>query len=399
MKKVLQIALSEYRRRVARKSFIIVLLMPLILIAVIVVVGYLSAAATINSDKGVVGYVDPANALAHATPPPAGADNTFRRFDGEEAARAALQSQEIIAYYALAPDFATSGNAGFYFWKNEPGNSVKRAFNQFVKSALVDGRDAQVTRRLLDGTNFTLRTPDGARTFSDNDVFSILFPIVVAILFIIALFGGASYLLQAVVDEKENRTIEIVVTSVTPMQLMSGKIIGLAAVGLTQIAVWLIGAMVALQATRGQIEFLQNARIEPGFVALAVVLSVLHYLLFGAIMAGVGSVVTDVKQGQSLATPFNLIAMVPMFFFTVILFDPNGVLAVILSLFPFTSPLTLLMRYSMTSVPLWQIALAIALLALTVVGAMGLAARIFRMGMLRYGQRVSIREIAANIRF
>jgi ABC-2 type transport system permease protein len=399
MKKVLHIALSEYRQRVARKSFVAVLLMPLVIIAVIVVVSLISASAAIDSDKGVVGYIDPTDTLARATPPPVDAANTFQRYPDEASARTALESQKIIAYYVLAPDFATTGRASFYYWKNEPGKSVTRAFNQFARTALVDGRDAQVARRLMDGSTFSMRTPDGSRTFNENNIFSIIFPIMVAILFIIALFGGSAYLLQAVVDEKENRTIEIVVTSVTPMQLMTGKIVGLAAVGLTQIAVWLIGAAVALQVARGQIEFLQDASIAPDFIALAIVLSVLQYLLFGAIMAGVGSVVTDAKQGQSLATPFNLVAMIPMFFFVVILFDPNSTLAVILSLFPLTSPLTLLMRYSMTSVPFWQIAVAVVLLALSVLGAMWLAARIFRIGMLRFGQRVSVSEIAASIRF
>ncbi|HEY3342300.1 MAG TPA: ABC transporter permease, partial [Anaerolineae bacterium] len=81
------------------------------------------------------------------------------------------------------------------------------------------------------------------------------------------------------------------------------------------------------------------------------------------------------------------------------IFDPNGTLAVILSLFPLTAPLTLLLRYGMTNVPLWQIIAAILLLALSAAGAMWLAGRIFRIGMLRFGQRVNISEIAAGIRF
>jgi ABC-2 type transport system permease protein len=399
MKKLLQIARNEYKLRVARRSFIFVLLMPLFFILVIAVVGYLSASSTINSDKGVVGYVDPANVLAHAEPPAPDANNTSQRFDDVASARSALENQRLIAYYVLAPDFAVTGNAEFFYWKNEPGNSVKRGFARFARTALLDGSNAQVTQRLMDGTNFTLRTPDGSRTFSDNNVFAIIFPIIVAVLFIIALFGGASYLMQAVVDEKENRTIEIMVTSVTPMQLMAGKILGLAAVGLTQVGVWLIAGSLALDVIRTRVDFLQDARIEPAFIALALVLSVLQYLLYGALMAAVGSMVTDVKQGQSWSAPITMLGMAPMFFFAAILFDPNGIVSVILTLFPLTAPLTLLMRYGMTSVPAWQIIVAITLLTLSVVGAMWLAARIFRIGMLRYGQRVNFSEIAANIRF
>ncbi|HEY3340375.1 MAG TPA: ABC transporter permease, partial [Anaerolineae bacterium] len=246
MKKILKIASNEYRRRVTRRGFIVILLMPLILIAFIAVVGYLSASATINSDRGVVGYIDPSNILARAVPPAPDAVNTFQRFTDAQGAQAALTSKQIIAYFVLAPDFANTGRADLYYWQNEPGKAVTRAFTQFAKTALVDGHNAAITQRLLEGTSYILRTPDGSRTFSENDVFSIIFPIIVSVLFIIALFGGAQYLLQAVVDEKENRTIEIIITSVTPTELMTGKIVGLAALALTQIGVWLLGAAVAL---------------------------------------------------------------------------------------------------------------------------------------------------------
>ncbi len=399
MKKIIRIATSEYLRRVSRRGFIVVLLLPLLIIAVIAVASYFSASATLSSEQGVVGYVDPSNALAHAVQPGNGVDITFRRFADEQAARTALTNKQIIAYFVLAPDFATSGKADLFYWQNQPGKTVTNKFNQFARSSLVDGRDAAIAQRLLNGTHFILRTPDGTRTFSDNDVFAIIFPIVVAILFIIALFGGAAYLLQAVVDEKENRTIEILITSVTPMQLMTGKITGLAAVGLTQIGIWLLGGFVALSAIRDHVDFLKNVSVDPAFIGLAVVLCVLQYLLYGAVMAGLGSIVIDARQGHSYSTPFTMVAMIPMFFFAVILFDPNGMLAIVLSLFPLTAPLTLLLRYGMTSIPLWQILVGIALLALSAASAMWLAGRIFRIGMLRYGQAVSISEIAASIRF
>ena len=399
MKKILLIALREYERQVVRKAFIGVLLFPLLMIAISVVVGFISASSAIQSDQGVVGYVDPSNALANAAPPPAGADNTFQRFDTPEAAQAALEQKDILAYYVLAPDFAASRKAEFRYWQNEPGRDVKRAFERFARSTMLAGVEPAVATRLIDGTTFSQTTLDQSRTFDENNIVSFILPFVVAILFIIALFSGAAYLLQAVVDEKENRTIEIVVSSVTPMQLMSGKVIGLAGVGLTQILVWLIGAAVAVFLLRDRLDFLQGVTIDPGFVALAFVLFVLQYLIYGAIMAGVGSIVEDAKQGQSYSTPFNLAAMIPMFFLTAIIFDPNGVIAVVLSLFPLTSPLTLLVRYGMTSIPAWQLIAAIVLLVLTAVGAMWLAARIFRIGMLRFGQRVNLAEIAANIRF
>jgi ABC-2 type transport system permease protein len=399
MNKLLLIALNEYKHRTARKSFIIILLAPLLIIVFSVIIGYFSATSALKSDKGIVGYVDPSGAMAHAMPPPVDADNTFQRYPDRASADDALRSQHIIAYFSLAANFTSTGQADFYYWQFKPGKQVMVAFDRFVRTALVDGTDAAVTQRLLSGSHYVLSTPDGSRTFSDNDVFAIVLPLVVSGLFIIALFGGASYLLQAVVDEKENRTMEIIITSVTPMQLMSGKIIGLAAVALTQVGVWLAAGTVALQLVKTKFDFMQNARVDPLFIVIAIVFSMLQYLLYGAFMAAIGSVVLDAKQGQSWSSPVIITGMLPMFFFGVILFDPNGTLAVILSLFPLTAPLALILRYNMTSVPIWQIGVAFVLLVLSVAGAMWMASRVFRFGMLRYGQTIKLAEIASHIRF
>lgn len=399
MNKLLLIAMNEYRHRTARKSFIIVLMAPLLIIVFSVIVGYFSASSAQKSDKGVIGYIDPSGALAQAILPPADADNTFLRYPDAASADEALRSRKVIAYFNLAANFTSTGKADFYYWQIKPGKQVMRAFDQFMKTALVDGADPAVTQRLLSGSNYMLSTPDGSRTFSDNDIFAIVLPMLVSVLFIVALFGGASYLLQAVIDEKENRTMEIIITSVTPMQLMSGKIIGLAGVALTQVGVWLVAGTAAFQIAKTNFDFMQNAHIDPMFIVIALVFSILQYLLYGAFMAAIGSVVLDAKQGQSWSSPVVIAGMLPWFFFGVILFDPNGTLAVILSLFPLTAPLALILRYSMTNVPAWQIGVALFLLVLSVIGAMWFASRVFRFGMLRYGQSIKLAEVAAHIRF
>ncbi len=299
MKKIIQIAVHEYKRQVVRKAFIGALLFPLFMIGISVVIGLISANVTINSDKGVVGYVDPSDALAGAVQPPAGADMTFQKFDAVEEARAALQDKRIIAYYALAPDFAATRQRRVLLLAERAGQYRAPGLRALRADALLAGQGEAVAARLIEGTSFTYATPDGTQRSEAGMAFSFMLPMFVAFLFIIALFSGASYLMQAVVDEKENRTIEVVVTSVTPMQLMAGKVVGLAGVGLTQITAWLIGILVALVILRDRLEFLQGIAVEPGFVALALVLFILQYLLFGGIMAGIGAIVADIKQGQS----------------------------------------------------------------------------------------------------
>ena len=168
---------------------------------------------------------------------------------------------------------------------------------------------------------------------------------------------------------------------------------------LTQVAVWLIAGTVVFQIAKQRFEFLQSAHIDFGFIILALVLSILQYLLYGSFMAAIGSVVLDAKQGQSWSSPVILAGMTPLFFFGVIIFDPNGALAVILSLFPLTAPLALLLRYGMTSIPAWQIIVSLALITLSIIGAMWMASKVFRFGILRYGQGIKLSELAAKIKF
>ncbi|MBU6361817.1 MAG: ABC transporter permease, partial [Chloroflexi bacterium] len=164
-------------------------------------------------------------------------------------------------------------------------------------------------------------------------------------------------------------------------------------VGLTQIGAWLMGILMVLAALQQFVPQLQNARIEPRFIVIALLLFVLQYLLFGALMIGLGSAVANAKDGQQLATPFVLLSLVPEFMIPLIFLNPNGVISVGLSVMPITSSLALLLRYAVTDVPLWQIAMALVLQSLAVIAALWLSARIFRLGMLRYGQRVGLTEI------
>lgn len=386
------IAKREYIQHVRRKSFIGVLLMPLIMLMIIAIIIFVTYTSIEASNRGTIGYIDPSNALRDAVSPP---NTTYPvvAYANEETANTALTNKTLIAYFKLAPDFAKSSRAELIFLEKAPDRNAIRTFEQFAKSALLRNSPPEIQAREKNGITLILETPDKTRSFGGINIINWLLPIGVGVLFIIALFSGAQYLVQAVLEEKENRTMEVMVTSVTPLQMLTGKLIGLAAVGLTQIGAWLMGILMVLAALQQFVPQLQNARIEPSFIVIALLLFVLQYLLFGALMIGLGSAVANAKDGQQLATPFVLLSLVPEFMIPLIFLNPNGVISVGLSIMPITSSLALLLRYAVTDVPLWQIALALALQSLAVIAALWLSARIFRLGMLRYGQRVGLTEI------
>ncbi len=397
MNKTLRIAWHEFATHVLRRRFIGALLGPLLILLLAVAIGAVTVAALSKRDTGTIGVVDPKQALMKTSVVIDAV--TFERFADVDAAQKALQSEHIVAYYELADDFSTTGRASLFYWQQSPNDTLQNAFEKLVRLRLLDGTNTQVTNRVIDGSTFALETLDGSRKFGENSVASFLLPIVVGILFLIALMSGTQYLMQAIVDEKENRTIEIMVTSVSPTQLMVGKVIGLGGLGLFQVLVWLMSVVLALAVAGVRLPFLREVNIQPGFIVVALIMFVLNYLLLGAIMVAVGAAVTDVKQAQTFASPFVMLAVAPEFFIPVLLFDPNGVIAVVLSLFPLTSPLAMVLRYGITQIPAWQVATSLGLMALAAVGAFWLAGRIFRMGMLRIGQRLSLSEMAAAIRF
>jgi ABC-2 type transport system permease protein len=396
MKRILLIALEEYRRNVLRKRFIFALLSPLFIIAIVSVISFISISAIRDSQTSVIGYIDPQNFLARATQQDD--ETSFKPYTNEVDAKQDLLDKKISAYYLLAPDFAQTGKVDVVYWNQEPTRDAQRAFRTFVKSALTSELAPQISKIILDGAAFTFETPDKTRTFDRDNILWFVLPIVVGVAFIIALLMGSQYLLQAVVDEKENRTIEILVSSVTPVQLMSGKIVGLASVALTQIVVWGAGVVVAFLAIRSRLPFLQNITIEPSFLFVIVILFVLQYLMYSAIMAAIGGNVIDAKQAQSISVPFVLLAISPEFFLPALFIDPNGIIAVVLTLIPFTSPFTIAFRYSMTSIPIWQPIAAIALLAIAALASLWIASKIFRVGLLRFGQKVPLTELFDSLR-
>ena len=399
MRKLLLIAWHEYKKHVLRKRFLGALLAPLLFMAIGGIIAVVTVQSFAESDSGVVGYLDSSHVLAtaHRT-----ADTqtqvTFRRFENKAEADAALSNEEIRAYYALAPDFSKTGHIELFYWKRDISSDVRDDFERYVRSAVLSPVQPQIAERLEKGIDFTFETPDRSRAFGENNIVGFVLPFVFGLIFFVALFAGAQYLMQAVIEEKENRTMEVLVSTVTPMQLMGGKILGLGALGLTQVAVWLSAVAIALVIGSQRFSFLQGAQIAPEFIAVALVLFVLEYILFGAVMAAIGSAVLDQKQAQQYMSPFVLLAISPEFFIPVIFLDPNGTIATLLTLFPFTAPLALVFRYGITTVPVWQIAVAVLLLIAFAVGALWLAGRVFRLGMLQYGKALAFREIVAEVR-
>jgi ABC-2 type transport system permease protein len=204
-------------------------------------------------------------------------------------------------------------------------------------------------------------------------------------------------LLQSVVEEKEDRVIEIIATTVSPTQLMAGKIIGLTSVGLTQVSIWIGLAALAVLAFIRRLPFLASLQLPWAVLALGLLYFLLGYLLIAACYAAAGAIVTTSQEAQTLVTPISMLGIAPLMLVNVILTQPNGTLALIFSLIPFSAPMTMLLRLPVADVPSWQVAASLLTLALAAFGAVLLAARALRISMTHSGRRLGLRDLAGQV--
>jgi ABC-2 type transport system permease protein len=392
--KVLRVAWQEYRQHVFNKRFLLGMLSVPLLILVMVLLVFIIV--SMENDTKAIGYVDHSGLLADPLPAPLPEEPekpvALLPFDTEALAGAALDAGEIQGYYILPSDYLSTGMLSVVYL--EPVKSpARRQFYDLLTVNLLRQVEPAVANRLTEGAEVIIVTPDGSRVASEEDFFSSFLPMILGLGFMLILFSTGGYLLQAVVDEKENRTMEVVITSVSPNQFMAGKIIGDLSIGLTQILLWgvLIGAIVL--AARDAVEFLQTVRISTQTWLLLGLILFPTFVMVSGLMAMVGSTVAETREANQVIGFIVMPVWIPYFLIALILENPNSPIAIILSLMPMTAPLTMLMRDGLTVLPAWQIGLSAAIQVLCAVGAIWLAGRAFRLGMLRYGQRLRWREI------
>ena len=219
----------------------------------------------------------------------------------------------------------------------------------------------------------------------------------------ILLYGQA--VLRSVIEEKNTRVSEVVVASVPTDTLLAGKVIGVGAVGVTQLIIWL-GTGYLMTKARAPVLFALGAKPDPlnlppvswGAIVLMIVFFLLGYVFYSALFAAVGAMVSNEQDAQQAATPIILLVITPIIFLQTILQNPNSRAAEVLSWMPFSAPIIMPLRMVVTSVPTIEIVLTLAGVLFSCGVAVWLAARIYRVGLLMYGKRATLAEVVRWIR-
>jgi ABC-2 type transport system permease protein len=347
------------------------------------------------------GYVDQSGTIKRVpTSFPTGMVSAYL---SAEQGQAALRAGTITTLYVLPPEYRQSGKVLQYSDSTAlGGGSTLGRFRVLLLANLLPSQDPAFAERLE--APMTLKTvvldperPQEVATEQD-ELKTLLLPMGLGVLLTMSIFMSSGLLLQAVIEEKESRTIEVLLSSTRPHKLLLGKVLGLGLLGLIQIVTWLVLARLLLGPAAPVVSTLGAIDIPARVWPLALAYFLLGYLLFATLMAGIGAVSPSMRESSQLTVLIMLPAALPLMLLQVLVADPEGGLAVFMSLFPLTSPISMLMRVASGSVPLWQLGLSLALLALAIVGTIWLAGRLFRASTLLAGKRLSLREMARALR-
>ena len=406
MRKTLLVALREFRQRVTSRGFLLGAIgTPLIILAVSLFTGGfefepsqeppLQEVEEAAAEADTIGYVDQAGLIA-AIPEPVPAD-AFRPYDDVEGAQEALEAGEISAYYLIPADYRESGRVERVSLRFPAAPPDTATFDWVLVSNLYPEADREQIRRLrwpFDQTGPSVvlvgREAGGEAAERDGSG-NMMLPFVATIAVMLPLFTGGSYLFQSLATEKGSRVMEILLVSLRPRQLLTGKLLGLGALILVQYAIWAaIGALAFTVTGQGAGRFLAGIDLSAGEALLALPYALGGFGLYAALMAGIGALAEDMEGARGWIFVLTLPMMAPIYVWTAIVNAPNGPLAVAMSLFPYSAPVAMLMRMTSVTVSAWQLALSLGLLLLATMGTIWLMARLFRAQTLLSGEPLSL---------
>jgi ABC-2 type transport system permease protein len=318
---------------------------------------------------------------------------------------AAKADRPRLALVQIAPDAVRreggARNYGAYdlFLRSKQDDRVTAEIRRTIEDAIIDARIDAAGLEAEDVFALTRLAGARAREVSErgerasNVVLNMLLPFAYMLLLLMSSMMGGQFLMTTVVEEKSSRVIEVLLSAVSPLELMAGKILGQLVVGLLLLLAY-GGLGVGALAVFAILDLL-----EPLALVSMLVFFFISYLTIAALMAAIGAAVNELREAQSLQGPIMIILMIPYLLFLPISRNPDSAFSVACSFIPPINPFAMMLRVASTSPPpLWQVGLSMLIGALTAAAAVWLAAKIFRVGLLMFGKPPNLRTLIRWVR-
>ena len=430
--KVLIIARREYLTTVRRKAFVFTLL---ITPAIFFFAGVVSTKLQINQavaklhEARIVAVVDSSGLYANAplafdyTPPvepnldprqagkPAPAPThvpvILRRYPGQKTALDSLEAGNVKTVLVVSSDFLSSGRLRVYekdtraFTNSTDYRPLTNWLSRNLLSGLTDSMRVERTLWIGRGLDYYTKDREGHWAIKDDakELAGFLLPFALGFLLAMSIISGGQYLLQGVSEEKESRILESLLCSVTPEELMAGKMFGLGGAGLTLVAVWILAGAFS---SAGVLSFI-HVSVPASLLVLGLLYFVFGYLFYASVMISIGSMASNLREATQFSGYLTILNFAPFWAMVVFINTPNSTFATAISLFPPTAATSMMLRMSASAVsgaiiPPWQIATSLTLLAVSGVVTLMLGAKLFRLGMLLYGKTPNLPEIMRILR-
>ena len=325
--------------------------------------------------------------------------------DVEQQLNEKIQDESLFAYFVLPPDPVKSEEGARYVSNNLTDNDLRKWFErratevvraERVRELGLSKEDAASIQDEFQFLEQKISDTGEAEEVENEEKAAQFAPVAFVYLLWIAVFTAAQMLLTNTVEEKSNRLIEVLLSSVSPMQLMAGKVIGIAATGLTIVVSWVVTSVVGLQlvpssSPLGQMN-LASIVGDPLYLSSFVAYFLAGYLLFGAILVALGSVCNSLKEAQNLMQPVFILLIVPLIAMVFVVQEPNGTVARVLTYIPFFTPF-LMMNRAGGPPPTWEYIATTILIVVSLWLAFRFAARVFRVGILMTGKPPKLGEV------
>ncbi len=395
MKKIWLLAVKTYRQHIRSGTFLILTFGLPVLMLIVGAIPFFSLIGQVGSRLGYVDQTGQLTLLSTVTPD--NLDITISAYPNIDAARAAL-TQEQIEGYLVIPDGYFQGQVPRYYGQKSPGLVIQEMLTRSIRRTLLADHPAWVTERFSTPANLTYAARETGEVMEGAGVLiQAVTPLALAIAFGVLVLTGTAQTGAAIVEEKDQRAMEMVITSLTVRELVTGKVLGITLLAVTQILVWATGIGIALKLAlmaRGNIPL----NMPWPTIVWAVLLGVPGYFLYAVLAAGLGIIAGNREQAGQLSGLLGFLVMLPLYILAFLINDLDGPLTLGLTWFPLTAPMIALLRMGLSEVPLWQLVVSLVILMASVAGSIWFVALIFRAAMLNYGQSLRPRQIWRALR-
>lgn len=389
------VALTEFITNVKRKEFIILtLLLPLILLTSMVIPLFFMQ--TVSHEKETLGVVDETGIVMPVLKERY-TDYLIKEIANAEEARQLLENNNISSYIIIEKDFIEKGKVSYYSKiQLSSFSSANMNLERIVSDIAIENllRNEGISNEVINKVKYPIEMERITVTKTGDEKetpFSFVGNYLLPLFLFMSIMNAGGYLLNGIVEEKENKVVEVLLSTISPSELLSGKILGLGGLGILQVSIWGIGIIAVTKILN-----IPLITFEKGIIIM--IFFILGYFFYSSIFAMIGSISTSTRDSQQISAIVSFIVFIPMLLFFGIVQNPNMAFIRLLGMIPPFTPSIMIMRVLLTETPISDIIISIIILIGSVIVAAKIASKIFNIGILMYGKKPSLNEVIRWIR-